>query len=202
MTSDETRDRVLSAAEDLYYRKGFAAVGMDELRSAAGVSLRRLYSLFPSKDEIISAVLQRKHEEWETALSARVAAAGHAPRDRLLAVYDYLEDWFCTGNFRGCAFINAFGELGGTNPSVARLAREHKQSFQRYMAGLAQDLGASQTLGAQLAILAEGAQSTAAISGDSAAAVQARSAAEVLIDAALGAEPKQHTAAGSGPKAP
>ena len=187
MTSDETRDRVLSAAEDLYYRKGFAAVGMDELRTAAGVSLRRLYSLFPSKDEIISAVLRRKHEEWETALAARVAAAGPAPRDRLLAVYDYLEDWFCTGNFRGCAFINAFGELGGTNPSVARLAREHKQSFQRYMAGLAQELGASQTLGAQLAILAEGAQSTAAISGDSAAAVQARSAAEVLIDAALGA---------------
>ena len=191
MTSDETRDRVLSAAEDLYYRKGFAAVGMDELRTAAGVSLRRLYSLFPSKDEIISAVLRRKHEEWETALAARVAAAGPAPRDRLLAVYDYLEDWFCTGNFRGCAFINAFGELGGTNPSVARLAREHKQSFQRYMAGLAQELGASQTLGAQLAILAEGAQSTAAISGDSAAAVQARSAAEVLIDAALGAEPKK-----------
>ena len=185
MNNDDIAGRILSAAEDLYYRKGFAAVGMDELRTEAGVSLRRLYTLFPSKDDIISAVLRRKHEEWEKSLSARVAAAGDAPRDRLLAVYDYLEDWFCTGNFRGCAFINAFGELGGTNPAVAELAREHKQSFQRYMAGLARDLGTSELLGAQLSILAEGAQSTAAISGDSAAAVQARAAAEVLIDAAL-----------------
>ncbi|MCC3276419.1 MULTISPECIES: TetR/AcrR family transcriptional regulator [unclassified Arthrobacter] len=185
MTNEDIAERVLSAADDLYYRKGFAAVGMDELRTAAGVSLRRLYSLYPSKDDIISAVLRRKHEEWESAVEARVAVAGEAPRERLLAVYDYLQDWFCTGNFRGCAFINAFGELGGTNPAVAALAREHKQSFQRYMAGLARDLGATETLGAQLAILAEGAQSTAAIAGDSAAAVQARAAAEVLIDAAL-----------------
>ena len=185
MTPEETTERILSAAEELYYRKGYAAVGMDELRSAAGVSLRRLYSQFPSKDDIISAVLARKHEEWESAVTKQVAAAGPEPRARLLAVYDFLEGWFCTGSFRGCAFINAFGELGGTNPEVARLVKDHKESFQRYMAGLARDLGASEALGAQLAILAEGAQSTAAISGDSAAAVQARAAAEVLIDAAL-----------------
>ena len=185
MTADETTERILSAAEDLYYRKGFAAVGMDELRSAAGVSLRRLYGLFPSKDDIIAAVLRRKHEEWEAALSAKVAAAGVGPKERLLAVYDYLQDWFCTDNFRGCAFINAFGELGGTNPGVAALVREHKQAFQQYMSGLARDLGGSELLGAQLAILAEGAQSTAAISSDSAAAVQARAAAEVLIEAGL-----------------
>lgn len=185
MTSDETTDRILSAAEELYYRKGFAAVGMDELRTVAGVSLRRLYALFPSKEHIISAVLRRKHEEWEKAVAARVAAAGPAPKDRLLAVYDYLEDWFCTDSYRGCAFINAFGELGGTNPAVATVVRDHKQSFQQYMSGLASDLGASELLGAQLAILAEGAQSTAAISADSTAAVQARAAAEILIDAAL-----------------
>ena len=187
MTDDEAHERILTAAEDLYYVKGFAAVGMDELRTAAGVSLRRLYALFPSKGDIVVAVLNRRHEQWENAVAAKVAAAGPDPRSQLLAVYDYLSDWFCTGNFRGCAFINAFGELGGTHPEVAALVREHKLSFQRYMAGLVQQLGASEVLGPQLSILAEGAQSTAAISSDPQAALQARSAAEVLIDAALAA---------------
>ncbi len=185
MTEDEARERILSTAEELYYRKGYAAVGMDELRQEAGVSLRRLYSLFPSKTDIVAAVLARKHAEWESGLSGAVADAGGDPRARLLAVYGYLENWFCADDFRGCAFINAFGELGGTNPEVAEIVRAHKASFQEYMAGLVAQTGASPALAAQLSILAEGAQSTAAISADPAVAAQARGAAEVLIDAAF-----------------
>lgn len=185
MDDVEARERILTAAEDLYYRKGFAAVGMDELRARAGVSLKRLYGLFPSKDVIVAAVLQRKHVQWEQQLSARVAAAQTTPRDQLLAVYGYLEDWFGDRDFRGCAFINAFGELGGTNPEVARIVREHKASFQDYMARLVTGLGADRLLADQLSILAEGAQSTAAISADPAVAGQARLAAEVLIDHAV-----------------
>lgn len=185
MTDDEALERILSAAQDLYYTKGYAAVGMDELRAAAGVSLRRLYSAFPSKGDIIAAVLNRKHEEWEAGLTQRVDEAGTIPRDKLLAVYDYLQDWFCTGSFHGCAFINAFGELGRTHPEIAHIVREHKASFQGYMTSLVRELGAPEPLAAQLSILAEGAQSTAAISPDQAVASQAKAAATVLIDAAL-----------------
>lgn len=185
MTEDEARERILTAAEELYYRKGYAAVGMDELRQFAGVSLRRLYSLFPAKTDIVAAVLERKHAQWESGLSEAVAGAGDDPRARLLAVYGYLENWFCADDFRGCAFINAFGELGGTNPEVAEIVRAHKASFQQYMADLVAETGAPATLAPQLSILAEGAQSTAAISADPAVAVQARGAAEVLIDAAF-----------------
>ncbi|GAA1488668.1 TetR/AcrR family transcriptional regulator [Brachybacterium sacelli] len=186
MDESEARQRVLSAAEELYYRKGYAAVGMDELRTAAGVSLRRLYGLFSSKGEIVKAVLARRHEEWEVALTARVDAAGPSARERLVAVYSYLEEWFCTDSFRGCAFINAFGELGGNDPEIAEIVRAHKASFQRYMAGLVADIGAPASLADQLSILAEGAQSTAAISGDPAVARQARDAAEVLIEVSVG----------------
>jgi len=185
MNDEEARERILAAAEELYYRKGYAAVGMDELRTAAGVSLRRLYGLFPSKTDIVKAVLGRKHEEWERGLTGRVRAVGQDARGQLIAVFAYLQDWFCADDFRGCAFINAFGELGGTDPEVAEIVRAHKKSFQHYMSALVAGIGGSELLAAQLSILAEGAQSTAAISGDPAAAEQARAAAEVLIDAAL-----------------
>lgn len=186
MNDDEARERIASAAEELYYRKGYAAVGMDEIRSHAGVSLRRLYTLFASKDAVITEALSRRHAAWESGLSERVSAADDDARNRLLAVFDYLDGWFRDPAFRGCAFINAFGELGGTQSHVAEIVQDHKASFQRYMTELVRAAGGSELLAAQLSILAEGAQSTAAIGSDPAPALQARLAAEVLIAHAIG----------------
>jgi AcrR family transcriptional regulator len=180
---DALRARVLDAADRLYYRRGIQSVGMDELRTEAGVPLKRLYRLFGSKDAIVAEVLRRRHAMWEEGLTAAVAAAG-TPRDRLLAIYDYLAGWFDQGDFNGCIFINSFGELGGCSPEVAALARDHKAGFQSFVADLVAAAGGPPVLAAQLAILAEGAQTTAAISGSADAAAQARAAAETLIGAA------------------
>ncbi len=182
-SDDALRRQVLDAADRLYYRRGIQSVGMDELRTEAGVPLKRLYRLFGSKDAIVAEVLRRRHATWEQGLTAAVVAAP-TPRDRLLAIYDYLAGWFGEGDFHGCIFINAFGELGGCSPEVAALAREHKAGFQAYVAELVAVAGGPPVLAAQLAILAEGAQTTAAISGSAEAADQARAAATTLIDAA------------------
>jgi AcrR family transcriptional regulator len=176
------RDTIVDAADRLYYAKGIQAVGMDELRAAAGVSLKRLYAEFPSKEDIVLAVMDHRHRLWTTGVSALVDDAD-TPRDRILAVYDYLAGWFSEDSFRGCGFINTFGELGGVSPAVATITREHKASFQAYVADLVADAGAPASLAPQLAILAEGAQTTAAITGSPEAALHARRAAETLIEA-------------------
>ncbi|MEN0128836.1 MAG: helix-turn-helix domain-containing protein [Brevundimonas sp.] len=183
--STEARARVVAAADALFYARGIQAVGMDEVRTAAGVSLKRLYTEFPGKEHLVLAVLASRHRLWEDGL-AQAATGLSDPRERLLAVFDFLSEWFTDDSFRGCGFINAFGELGATSPAVAAAAREHKESFQDYVTLLAVEAGADQALGAQLALLAEGAQTTAAIAGRADAARVARQAAEVLIDAALG----------------
>ncbi|TFC20975.1 TetR/AcrR family transcriptional regulator [Cryobacterium algoritolerans] len=174
----------IDAADRLFYARGIQAVTMDELRAETGISLKKLYSLFDSKQAILLAVLAHRHELWTSGI-ARAAGAVSTPRDKLLSVYDFLHGWFTDGNYRGCGFINAFGELGATVPAVALAARKQKDSFQRYVAGLVEQAGAPASLAPQLAILAEGAQTTAAISGSADAAHSARDAAEILIDAAL-----------------
>src|SRR5918995_927246 len=156
--------RVVDAADELFYARGIRAVGMDDVRTAAGVSLKR-------------------HSMWTEGLTSAVESI-EDPRDRLLAVYDYLAEWFAEDGFRGCGFINAFGELGPTSPDVAAYAREHKRSFQEQLAALVAEAGFDVSLAPQLAILAEGAQTTAAIEGSPDAAGHARRAAETLIDAA------------------
>jgi AcrR family transcriptional regulator len=180
------RDRIVAAADRLFYGRGIQSVGMDAVRTAAGLPLKRLYAEFPSKDALMVAVLEHRSGIWDAGIDD---AAGRAltPRDKLLAVYDFLDGWFRDDDFRGCGFINAFGEMGAVSPAVAEVARAQKDSFQRYIAGLVAELGAPPALAAQLALLAEGAQTTAAISGQPDAAAHARAAAEVLIDAALAA---------------
>ncbi|MFC3499413.1 TetR/AcrR family transcriptional regulator [Micromonospora krabiensis] len=185
-TDDATREKVLAVADRLYYSRGIQTVGMDTLRTEAGVSLKRLYQLFPSKESLVEEVLHRRRQTWDSLVEAAVAS-GTTPRARLLAVYDMLARWFDEDDFRGCVFINTFGELGASTPRIAELVREHKAQFQDRLAELVAEAGGPAALASQLAILAEGAQTTAAIAGTSEAAGHARTAAETLIDAALGA---------------
>jgi AcrR family transcriptional regulator len=184
----DVRAHIVEVADQLFYARGIQAVGMDEIRTGAGVSLKKLYAAFPGKEQLIAAVLAGRHDIWEQGVHGAVDAAA-SPRDKLLAVYDFLESWFGDDTFRGCGFINAFGELGATSPAVAEIARQHKDSFQRFIQGLTGEVVAdadrAEELAAQLALLAEGAQTTAAIAGTTAPAAQARRAAETLIDAAM-----------------
>src|SRR5262245_45164075 len=96
---DAIRDRILAAADRLYNARGIQAVGMDALRAEAGVPLKRLYRLFPSKEAIVEEVLRGRHQRWNALVEAAVAR-GDA-RQRLLAVYDMLARWFADDDFRG-----------------------------------------------------------------------------------------------------
>ncbi|AJC57042.1 TetR/AcrR family transcriptional regulator [Streptomyces sp. 769] len=190
---DDVRTRILDAAERLFYERGIQAVGMDELRTAAGVSLKRLYGTFPAKHDLVEAYLRRRDARWRADLAAYVDAAAEAdgavaPADRLLAVFDWLGSWFAAQDFRGCAFINAYGELGATSEGVARVTRDHKQALRTYLTDLARPLKHPDpaALAAQLALLVDGAITAAAISGEPASAHTAhtaRTAAAALIGA-------------------
>jgi len=183
MDDAQAREAVVSAADRLFYGRGIQSVGMDEIREAAGISLKRMYALFPSKETILAEVLRRRNEVWTSGI---LLAAENEPTadDKILSIFDFLSDWFAEDDFRGCAFINSFGELGASAPLVADAARAHKVGFQQYVAGLAAEAGAPPSLAPQIALLAEGAQTTAAISGTPDAASDAKAAAATLLAAA------------------
>jgi AcrR family transcriptional regulator len=181
MDADTARTKLLDAAEDLFYRRGVQAVGMDDIRSASGVSLKRLYQLYPAKESLVQAFLQRRDIAWRGRVAAYVDEHAFTPRDRVLAVFDWLHVWFSEPGYRGCAWINTFGELGGTSTAVANEARAHKAAFRAYLLELAAAAGGPDSLGDQLLLLAEGAITTAAISGKPEPARQARAAAERLM---------------------
>ncbi|MEJ8633442.1 TetR/AcrR family transcriptional regulator [Streptomyces sp. MS2.AVA.5] len=182
MDLTEARTKLLDAAEELFYERGVQAVGMDEIRSASGVSLKRLYQVFPSKAELLRAYLDRRDIRWRTQVMEYADSRADG-EERILAVYDWLRDWFAEPDFRGCAFINSYGELGAVDPAVAEAARRHKSAFGAYVASLVKDAGRPAELAGPLVLLAEGAMATAAITRSANAAGQARQGASMLLRA-------------------
>jgi AcrR family transcriptional regulator len=180
---DDAEKRVLDAAERLFYARGVHAVGMDDVRAQAQLSLKRLYRLFPAKDRLVEAYLDRRDEAWRSRLAERVDRC-QEPVERILAVFDHLHAWFHEPDFRGCAWINAYGELGATSPAVAQRARHHKTAFRGYLRSLAGEAGLSAADADRLWLLAEGAMASAGILGDPDLALRAREAAAVLTGAA------------------
>lgn len=181
MDSATARERALDAAEELFYGRGIQSVGMDAVRGASGVSLKRLYQLFPAKEQLVEAYLERRDERWRERLAAHVART-EDPVQRLFAVFDWLEGWFGEDGFRGCAWINSYGELGATSDRVAEQVRAHKRAFRDYLAGLVADAGLPENLTGSLFLLAEGAMVTAGITGSTRPAAEAREAARRLVE--------------------
>ncbi|MEV8590573.1 TetR/AcrR family transcriptional regulator [Streptomyces sp. NPDC051180] len=184
MDAETAELKLLDTAERLFDERGVQSVGMDALRTASGVSLKRLYQVFPSKELLVEAVLRRRDEAVRASLAAHGAAAADGPYERALAVFDWLADWFAEPGFRGCAFINSFGELGGVAPAVTTIARDHKEALRAYFAEQTDALGTPPALAAQLSLLANGAMAVAGITGSPEPAAQAKAAARVLLDAA------------------
>ncbi|MEV0225659.1 TetR/AcrR family transcriptional regulator [Streptomyces sp. NPDC050704] len=189
MDSAVAREQALDAAERLFYGRGIQAVGMDDIRGASGVSLKRLYQLFPAKEQLVVAYLERRDIRWRQRLADHVD--GHEgdpgnPARRILAVFDWLGLWFCEPDFRGCAWINSYGELGATSESVGTQVRAHKRAFKDYLAGLVSEAGLPADLAEQVYLLAEGAMVTAAVERSPEPAVRAGRAARTLVEACGG----------------
>ncbi|WBO69124.1 TetR/AcrR family transcriptional regulator [Streptomyces camelliae] len=183
MDTQAARDKALDAAERLFYARGIQAVGMDELRGASGLSLKRLYQLFPTKEQFVTEYLARRDERWRRRLAEHVARQ-RDPRERIPAVFDWLEEWFAEDGFRGCAWINAYGELGATSAPVTEQVRAHKEAFRSYLASLVDAAALPAALTGPLFLLAEGAMVTAGITGGTRPAAEARAAARALVAAA------------------
>ena len=126
------RERILLTAHELFYREGIRATGIDRLILEAGVTKVTFYRHFPSKNDLICAFLEHRHRRWmDWFVDAVVRHGGGVD-----ALSGALAEWFHDPGFRGCAFINSVGELGGVMPEVLEISRRHKEDLVGIIAAL------------------------------------------------------------------
>ena len=171
-------ERILAAADKLFYSQGIRAVGVDTVAAEAGVSKRTLYNHYPSKDALIAAYLMARFRH--------IAPSDAPAREQILGVYDRLERMIADGSFRGCPYVNAVTEIGDPKHAAAKIAVQFKEQRRFWYRSLLERMGVPEpdALATQLQILAEGVLAAGIVRGDPAVARSARAAAEVLLDAA------------------
>lgn len=186
------RERLLDAAEALVYAGGIHATGVDAIVRQSSTARKSFYTHFESKDALVAAALERRHERWMGWFIAGTQQRGKTARAQLLGMFDILREWFASPGFHGCAFLNASGEIGSPEDPIRRVAREHKAQLLQFVRMLVDahqrecgkvDARLAASLARQWLILIDGAIGVALVSGSASAARDARAAAEVVLDA-------------------
>ena len=178
------RDRLLAAADELFYDEGIHTVGIDRVIERAGVAKATLYSTFGSKDELIRAYLQGRLAARQQRIHAAIDPI-ESPREQILEVFRSLGRYAAATDFRGCAFANASAEA--QRGSAVEQETEASRAWTRSLfAGLAQAVGASdpELLADQLTQLYDGAMLSARMDRSARATDVALATAATLVDTA------------------
>jgi len=177
--------RLIETALRLFHRDGFHASGIDRILAEAEVSKMTLYKHFPSKDDLILAVLEERDRRFRDWLKAEVEGRAEEPKRRLEILFEVLGDWVCGPDFHGCLFINATAEYGEATSPVRQAAAAHKARLRDWLLTLTQATGiaAPEQLAEDLLLLKEGLIVSAQVSGPTAALATAQRLARQVIAA-------------------
>lgn len=185
--SASKRDELVRKALKVFYEHGFHATGMDKLVAETGISKTSMYKHFRTKEDLILAVLRLRDEEFRNWLARRMEKLADTPRERLLAMFDALDEWFGDARYRSCMFIKASSEYQEASHPIHTQSADHKRLLRSYVQDLAEKAGSADParLARQLLLLKEGAIVTAHLLGRENVAADAREAARILVDHAL-----------------
>ncbi|MDE0572301.1 TetR/AcrR family transcriptional regulator [Demequina sp. B12] len=170
------RERLLRAAEELFYCEGINTTGVEAIAARAGVTKATLYNNFRSKDQLVAEYLRGKLEKSRAA--AHEYDDPHAPASaRVAALFEDVERTIEQGDFHGCPFTKAAVEVPGNADAMA-VVREHYADIVGHLTAVTGDAASADTI----AMIYDGAMIAAKASGDAAPIARAKTAAVGLLD--------------------
>ena len=188
------RERILKTASDLFYRFSIHSVGIDRIIAESGVAKMTFYKHFPSKADLIATYLRYKTDTWFQMLATSTERAGLSPLERVLAIFDALEEPFRAPSFRGCPFVKGLAEFGPetNSPDVQATIAAYFRGLHEFVASLIEPLPLSKPERAVIQILSlfQGAMVIAQSTRDPAIVEANRDAARVLLEDALITSPE------------
>jgi AcrR family transcriptional regulator len=137
------RERIVETALKLFYQNGLRATGIDRIIAESGVAKMSFYRHFPSKGDLISEFLRRRHDNWMAWFTATVSKKLEKRGSGLEVIADVLGEWFDEPGFRGCAFINTISETPDYEAEQNQIVREHKAQLECFIKQTAVQLGLS-----------------------------------------------------------
>ena len=174
----DVRDRLLDTASTLFYELGVRAVGVDLVVQKAAVAKTSLYRYFPTKDDLVVAFLEREDHEFWAQWDSLAGRHRDDPAGQLRALLSWIGERLARSNYRGCPQINVAAEFAEQDHPARQVSRRHMRALRRRLREIAErlDVPRPDQLGAQLAVLVNGAFVSSAL-------LRPEEATEVLLGA-------------------
>ncbi|GHH86861.1 hypothetical protein GCM10018793_60430 [Streptomyces sulfonofaciens] len=175
-------ERLLAAADELFYTEGVQSTGVDRIARRAGASKKSLYSVFGSKEALVVAYLEARRTSVQEILT-RGLERFDTPRERVLGVFDILGRIVTAPDYNGCPFLSASAEAAGDSP-IGQAHSAYRAWVRELLTELAAEAGAvdPSAVGRELHLLYDAAGVAARADRDPRAAAAARAAAEAVLD--------------------
>ncbi|PMS10454.1 TetR/AcrR family transcriptional regulator [Trinickia caryophylli] len=142
----QAQQALLRAADELFYREGVRAVGVDAVVERAGVNKMSLYRQFSSKDELVVAYLERASERFFERFETSLAKH---PGDPVRQIAQYFEDLSARASvegYRGCPFVNVSAEFPDAQHPARQCVARNKAELMSRLIALANAAGADDPL--------------------------------------------------------
>lgn len=183
------RERIFSAARDLFYRQGIRAVGVEAIAAEAGTTKMTLYRHFSSKDQLVVEILKAHDRDFWAWWESVTLPLNGQPRRQIEALFREFEELACDdGSCRGCPIANAAVEMYEEEHPARQIVKEHHDELRSRLRLLCEQMGArdSGRLSDALFLLMAGAFLTRLVFEDTGPTVAVYEAAQVLLDSTLG----------------
>ena len=162
------KEKILQTARRLFCQVGFHATGITRILDESGVSRRSLYTHYGSKENLLKAVFQEEANIWFCWFNYDLPQMECSPSERILMLFDLMQDWFDSEDFFGCVFINAVAEHEKSNGWIQEVASNYRDEISAKFQEMVAESGVKdpETVTEKLNLLIDGAIVGAMITGN------------------------------------
>ncbi|KAA2243281.1 TetR/AcrR family transcriptional regulator [Chitinophaga agrisoli] len=179
MKKKSIREVIVGTATRLFYRQGYSNTGINQIVDEAGIAKSSLYHYFKSKEDLLMAYLEETGAKTHAALKA-AADEVNEPRDKVVAIFDYLEGLVQQKDFFGCNFLNIVYELPEDAVRIREQVKYQKDTVRQLFAEILQPIH-KERLADEIYTLFEGALIGNKVHSDTWPIVRARDIVKKLI---------------------
>jgi AcrR family transcriptional regulator len=135
------RERILTAATELFSEDGVGGTGVDALIASAGVAKATFYRHFPSKDDLVVAWLRDPRTRWFEAVTATAEERASSPSEVIPSLFEAVAEWLEGDDYRGCPYLNTIFERPNRDLPTAGTIRDTLAEIGAYLEGAAARAG-------------------------------------------------------------
>jgi AcrR family transcriptional regulator len=187
-TAIPTRERIISAANALFYNDGIRGVSVDAVAEKAGVTKRTLYYHFRSKDDLVAAYLAGRDQPNLALFRQWFSAAEGGLPDKVEAIFRNLARSARHPKWKGCGFLRTSAELANMpgHPAM-KIGAAHKKKFEAWLHATFEAEGIAEPLrlARQILLLLDGSFAVVLLHRDASYMETAGEAAASLTAAAM-----------------